>query len=141
MRRLKTILAALSVAAASTLSPVQAHAATNFFCDEYTGSEFLISSHYSHRSSPYQVELWFQTDLPVHVILYASGAGAVWQFDLNAHPVGGTGPTPYIVAYVVSSQPHDWSAGSYAFDTNVPNSWQSSLHYGNHCGSNFVHIN
>lgn len=144
MIRTRTILAMLGTIVGLALAPVQAHAATNFFCDEYSGDEFLVSSHYSHRLNSQQVVLEIQSDLPVHVHIYASGAGDVYDFDMGAWPVGndgsGHGGNTHVAAYIVSSQGHWWSAGSYAFDTNVPNSWYSSLHYGNHCGSNSVWI-
>lgn len=138
--KIKSGLATIGIFAATLFAPATAQAATNYFCNEYSGDEFLISTTYSYRASPTQIQLWFQSDLPVHVIVYASGAGAVFQFDMNAHPVGGTTSPRYIVAYIQSSQPHTWSAGSYAFDTTVPNSWDSSWGYGNHCGSNSFYI-
>jgi hypothetical protein len=145
MRRFKTVLAMLGVTAGLALAPAQAHAATNYFCNEYSGDEFLISTSQSYRMNSTTIHLAFQSDLPVHVTVYASnGAGVVTRFDMNSDPVGnhnypGGGPD-YVVVNLHSTQGHWWSAGSAAFDTIVPNSWYSSLHRGNSCASNSVWI-
>lgn len=138
LRMLRSVGAVLLITCAMLLTPVTAQAATNYFCDEYTGAEFLLSPTQSWRDDAYHVHLAFQSDLPVSVKVYADGT-YVGYFTMNAHPVNDPSNI-YTTINPLSSQGHYWSAGSYAFDTIVPNSWDSSLGYGNHCGSNYVYI-
>lgn len=130
MTRTVQALAALAgVLAALFVAAGPAYAST-LFCDEYQNTDLSLGFPSSVRVDSDTIRLWVGTPLAGRLEFIADDVGVVgywntphspyypgqawWYFDITAR--GG----------------HWWSVRQYGHDGDV---WQSSLGYGNHCGT------
>lgn len=129
----KVIVLALIASVAFAVPAVnQAQAATDYFCDEYSGNQFWMidtGSPVSSRISSQTVRIYLQSDLPVSMKFYADGEYQGYAV-MNAHPVDHFGYGSVASYDLHAVLPHTWSIGTTAINGN---SWHSSYGYGNHC--------